>query len=263
MSVTESGEQLSVVRRSWRLDSAAIRALLVAFILAMPAQLLLAWSIAYFCSPSSHGETSRVVSAPPGSTSNVGRVRIENNSQFGIRWVTITAWSGAYQAQTFRSDEEPLFDEEPTWPFPVTRVFPALRDTSRWPRSAPPTPGFLAGTLGHTPCAAFAIGWPFLSAVGYSEQDYSRNSGVILLREPTFRRLTYLGTVPLCYIPRWQGLLGNTLVYGTLIFTLWALLKRVRARLRSQQRRCHHCRYDLHATPTNLPCPECGKLTAG
>ena len=56
---------------------------------------------------------------------------------------------------------------------------------------------------------------------------------------------------------------GWSIVLASAIFPLTWITTRIRARLRRRrllrQGLCLHCGYDLRATPTGSPCPECGK----
>jgi hypothetical protein len=230
---------------------------------ALALQFPLAWGIVYFSSPHWQGETSVIIDKPPGNSSNVDRVRIENDTQTGVRWVRISGWSAAYDASVCRSDEEQLFIDEPTWPFAAADVLPGLRDPGRWPPSVPGRSSFAAGGYGETFVEAYAIGWPFLCLTGRADRDpmtgkWPRTTGVIIAPEPKFRTWSTLGCVPLCYVPRWQGCIGNTIALGLPIFALWTGLAALRLARRRRRGMCIQCCYDLRATPAGSPCPECG-----
>ncbi len=246
----------------WKVSRPHTRRLAACLLGALVLQLPLAWAIVYFNSPSWQGETSVILIKPEGNTSNVDRVRIENDTHFGVRWVTITGWSVAYQANVCRSDEEQWFANEPMWPFPDSELFPGRLDASKWPASVPAVGAYPTGHYGQSLVEAYAIGWPFLSATGRADRDCATNNwttrGAVLVPEPKFRKWTLLGTVPLCYTPRWQGIAANTFVLGLPLWAAWTTL--AWARLRRMRRRglCGQCGYDLRGLPTGATCPECG-----
>jgi len=262
-SIEENGERSlnrrAVRRYGWRLAACFAAALVL--------QLPLAWAIVYFYVPSWQGETSVIVGKPPGCASNVDRVRIENDTQPGIRWVVVTGWSSSYSQAVFRTDEERLFVDEPTWPFPAEEVFPGLVDVSKWPSSAPGGVGFVAGTYGETMVEAYAIGWPFLCATGRSVRDVTTGkwttTGGILAQWPRYKQRHWLalGLAPLCYTPRWAGVAANTVSLGAMLFAAWAAAPLVSACRKWRRRRrgmCSGCAYDLRGLDLSAACPECG-----
>jgi hypothetical protein len=225
-------------------------------------QFPIAWGIAYFNSPSWQGETSVIVLAPEGSTSNVERVRIENDTHFGVRWVQITGWSKAYTSDVNRSDEDALFTGEPTWPFPASEVFLGLRNPAAWPATVPSPSGYLTGNYGQTMVTACAIGWPFLCLTGRVDRDPVTNvwttRGMFMLPEPKFRKWTLLGFVPICYQPRWTGIAANGTCFGGVLLVSSMGFARARDRWRLRRGLCRHCRYDLRGLAMGSVCPECG-----
>ncbi len=62
----------------------------------------------------------------------------------------------------------------------------------------------------------------------------------------------------LAYWPLIGGLIGDTLAWGGVIFTLITLSHAARARRRRNSGRCQACGYDLAGVPAAGPCPECG-----
>jgi hypothetical protein len=60
--------------------------------------------------------------------------------------------------------------------------------------------------------------------------------------------------------PAWTGFLIDTTLFAAAWFSLLILPWQTRKHLRRRAGRCKHCAYDLTATPSEKPCPECGKL---
>jgi hypothetical protein len=240
------------------------RLVILCLIAALMLQIPLAWAIVYLNPPLWQGETSFIVLKPKDSTSNVDKVRIENDSEVGVRWVVITEWSRAYNAPVFRSDEEALFDENPTWPFDVKELFPGFVDPAAWPPSVKAGAPYVGGTYGESVTFAYAVGWPYLCATGQAHRDPLTGSvtvtGFWSVPEPRFLRPMWgPGCVPLCYTPRWRGIVANTFALGVPLFLVGTLPGAVKRTFRRRRGRCPQCAYDLNATPPNSPCPECGR----
>jgi hypothetical protein len=101
------------------------------------------------------------------------------------------------------------------------------------------------------------VGWPCRclqeSAVD-SWRANSRHSQSIVLKPANQTRDAL--TLPIGPIP-----IGFSLNSAFFAAAWWAALmisRRTWRRLRTPPGLCPHCRYDLHATPPDSPCPECG-----
>lgn len=117
-----------------------------------------------------------------------------------------------------------------------------------------------------------ARGWPFLALWCEFETEGAPGSqggfpwigsprGGIALPWPKVTPSWYIPPPPLAalpYRPLPIGLIADTLFFATAWWMLlfgWRDLRRLRRRRKG---RCERCTYDLHATPPNQPCPECG-----
>ena len=60
--------------------------------------------------------------------------------------------------------------------------------------------------------------------------------------------------------PVWPGFIVNTLAYATVWLVLLMIPGAIRGRRRTRKGLCRHCGYDLSATPSTNPCPECGRI---
>jgi hypothetical protein len=227
-----------------------------------------AWALVRFTHPGWQWETSSVYPRPAGVAPPVAEVRLENDSTFAVRWVTVTAWSAPIDRATCRSDEDPLFDAEPTWPFRAEDVFPALRDPAAWP-AAMPTPGgpLTPGRLyGGELVEAYAIGWPFLTLTGRAVwvpgpapgPGLWRMQGVTLRPRPAGASVGVLTEYPYCRTPRWPGFAASTLAYAAVLMALAQGARAARGARRRRRGLCVRCAYDLRGLPGGAPCPECG-----
>ncbi|MBN4052567.1 hypothetical protein JYT82_00470 [bacterium AH-315-K20] len=73
--------------------------------------------------------------------------------------------------------------------------------------------------------------------------------------------LPLLGDIPT--IPIWPGLLLNLITLAIPFLALQWAFGWIRTIRRSHRCRCLACNYDLNATPSDMPCPECGYMTTG
>lgn len=116
-----------------------------------------------------------------------------------------------------------------------------------------------------------AAGWPFLCLYGqvrYRSDPTPRSLVDWVYFVPPGR--TPLSSNfpmphwPLPLRPIWWRLIANTLIFSAcwlLVLRSARILSLRMQRFRRMRRGlCPHCRYDLHATPPGLPCPECGTL---
>ena len=60
------------------------------------------------------------------------------------------------------------------------------------------------------------------------------------------------------YFPLWPGLIGNALVWGSVIWVVLFGVRLARQRLRIRRGLCVRCAYDRRGISTAAPCPECG-----
>lgn len=60
-------------------------------------------------------------------------------------------------------------------------------------------------------------------------------------------------------IPMWPGFLINTAIYAAAWVASLAIIAKIRRAHRTRRGQCPACKYDLRNTPTNAPCPECGR----
>jgi hypothetical protein len=116
------------------------------------------------------------------------------------------------------------------------------------------------------PTAAFTVaaGWPFRAFVATTNPRARAPTGGFSPSELPFPSLASPPVKNPCFVPRvvpytplWPGLIGDSVLWGSLGYVAlsWVALRRRRARLRRGE--CPECRYRL--VPTSLRCPECGR----
>lgn len=226
-------------------------------------QIPLAWVWVLSFRPRAHTENSTLIPAPKGSTSGIAVIKIENNAYAGSRWVRITGWSSvaASALHVSRSNPGEPFDSNPTHPWPMRQALPAIADASQWPEQGSP-PSIPGVNYGITLCQLETIGWPFYCASG--RVDTSPDQSTTTLRGMVYARSPLLDPFPrdkeaaLCYRPVPLGYALNTIFYASLAVAVLLPVGVLRRRHRTNRGRCPACNYDLHATPEDLPCPECG-----
>jgi hypothetical protein len=145
-------------------------------------------------------------------------------------------------------------------------LHPALTDLAAWPTR---TGVYSRPNMSyHVPLIErHASGWPFLCVEGRILFDAPNGkftfTGIYFNPRLAPPATSTLGQ--LCYQPRWPAYLANTAIHATLLTALLLILnftiKSLRARHRQKRNRCPTCNYDLRATPTHQPCPECGRLS--
>lgn len=114
--------------------------------------------------------------------------------------------------------------------------------------------GYLIGTLdtlGYPMRAFRRWEYPVSSRVQGTDPQYVKR-GSFQIRNP-FNSLP----VDLAYVPIWLGLLGNTAIYGLLMYGLVSVPTAVIGGRRRRTNRCHPCGYRLDGL-TGDTCPECG-----
>ncbi len=113
-----------------------------------------------------------------------------------------------------------------------------------------------------------AHGWPWRALVFQEHGWYDHTNGFahqiaggLSVPHPQNPELTtWRGYgVVLPYRPIWPGLLANTAIFATPWAVLLFGVPLMRRTTRRQRGRCVRCGYDLRGTPTQSPCPECGR----
>jgi hypothetical protein len=82
-------------------------------------------------------------------------------------------------------------------------------------------------------------------------------SALVSLAPPGSRTGSSYRWIPL--IPRWPAILINAACWSLAFHILHGVLLTARRAARLRRNHCPHCNYDLHATPRDKPCPECGQ----
>lgn len=104
------------------------------------------------------------------------------------------------------------------------------------------------------------VGWPFHCAWGghwFAPADF--RVGLARVTIPQFLRgWSEEDSVVIPTRPIWYGLLADLASHAALWSVPLLGIPLLRRRFRGRLGRCTHCNYDLHATPPDQPCPECG-----
>jgi hypothetical protein len=121
------------------------------------------------------------------------------------------------------------------------------------------------------PSADWLAGWPLPALRGRvapelftTVQQTQFRDGMLRLPNPKLKIPIGDGPpltghfIPL--IPLWPGFLIDTLFYSAAWWSTLAALSALRRTMRRRRNHCPHCNYDLHATPRDKPCPECGQI---
>lgn len=117
--------------------------------------------------------------------------------------------------------------------------------------------------------SARASGWPWLCLCSVRERSAGNSTARIRGSLPIVSVASYpagfgsdpdLGAAPL--IPIWAGLAGNAAVFALPWLGVLVVVPAVRRAMRLRRGLCTHCGYDLRATPSGLPCPECGHASS-
>ncbi len=128
--------------------------------------------------------------------------------------------------------------------------------TGRWRRSATGVVHLLHGRRKVLRLLVFARGWPCLSVKAVRIVDPTGASpaltGVVRVNSKI---------VPL-YLPIWDGLLLNTLLYGFLTFALHSSWRACVSRRRRRAWQCPKCGYDRRGLAADAVCPECGAVSS-
>lgn len=232
-------------------------------------QIPLAWGLAYVSRSITFAEVPIDLLAPADLDTDTETISIFSYSFPGVRSITIMAnppgtMSRRYlEHHTFAPNSREIIAT--TAPWPPADVHPALASASAWP---PRTGVYSRPNMSHhVPLTSrHAAGWPFLCVEGRIEFTRSNTSSLTprtfgIATDP--RLFPSSGVGYLVYYPRWPAYLANTLIDGPIlaaaILLSTLLFRTLRARRRRREGLCPNCAYDLHATPPNTPCPECGR----
>lgn len=131
------------------------------------------------------------------------------------------------------------------------------------PQSVDPRPTWAKPSGGSQPAyhLALSVGFPFASARGsYSEGSYySQLIGRLWVAQAPEELIAWdsgSAYVDVPIVPRWPGLLANTLLFFAIPFAPWTLLRWRRLRRIARLGLCYQCRYEF---PREISiCPECG-----
>lgn len=112
--------------------------------------------------------------------------------------------------------------------------------------------------------SARAAGWPWLCMSSTRTQEADAAAPVVRGARPLIPATIYKtaasdpdrGALPL--IPIWPGLLANTAAFALFWLLVLFAIPLTRRAIRARRGQCINCGYDLHATPSGNPCPECG-----
>jgi hypothetical protein len=242
------------------------RLILSALLASALLQIPLAWTWVLLFRARSYSEDSILIPAPPSAASGIAVLKVDNRSYPGARWIRISGWSaGAVPSlMVYRSHPGEPYDSNPTYPLSARDAFPALADPAQWPTQSLPSSNVQYGV---TFCELEAIGWPFLCARGRVDHNPAQTAtttrGLAYTRSPFLDNFPRTGAVALCYHPIPLGYILNTLFYTTIVLAALIPLSILRRNRRIRNGRCPNCNYDLHATPDDLPCPECGAACHG
>lgn len=232
--------------------------IILAALLGLITQTLVAWGIAWRHIPPSYTESTLSVRRPAGSASPVQMLYVTRSESWGRVWISTIATLSTTGWEVANHHPGPVEDIAAPWT--PGDLYPPLGAPSLWPMTLAPTSAAREVAL------LRADGWPMASLWHRYTFDPARpmvytQTGAITLpwlhaRDPM------MGTLPLIvgYLPVWQGLLVNTLVYAAAWWALLAASAAIRRWARIRRGACHACAYDLRATPPGSPCPECGRL---
>lgn len=145
----------------------------------------------------------------------------------------------------------------PSWTNPPVSPIDGIFDSTvrRGSPAQDPLTSRRCVSLGH--CAS---GWPLLALEGrwltFSDSTWMAQGAV--MRESRSTSVTSSQQRPrlIPLIPRWPGLIGNTLIFASPLIALFTLFTLVRRRLRTRRGLCPVCAYPSSASLTT--CPECG-----
>ncbi|MBX3359112.1 MAG: hypothetical protein KF745_11885 [Phycisphaeraceae bacterium] len=141
--------------------------------------------------------------------------------------------------------------------------FTALDSPPSWGTFAQPPPLPPPGTLGED--AAFGFPFPCLwyrvlsQARGNASIGAAIEHGYHVRGTPNARATGSYTILPLR--PIWPALIADSAIFASLWGILLFIPGPLRRFLRRRRGKCPHCAYDLRATPTGAPCPECGAPT--
>lgn len=143
-------------------------------------------------------------------------------------------------------------------PGPPIAQLPPETDVLVDPRPAWAQPRARPWPEGHE---ALSVGLPFPSALGWYEipSDSRPLWAPVWKSSPPSRMLhidRHLYWISLPFVPRWPGLLANTLIFFLIPFAPWTLLRWRRLSRIERLGLCYRCQYQF---PREImTCPECG-----
>jgi hypothetical protein len=248
---------------------------LACILLAIPLEFPIAWACARIGSRNSPPWDYVSLFRPVSIDSDTERLQLGSISHFGVKIVSVEAIpmytnsSSEPMPSSFIGAE--LFSQvQPGSPRVIAacspwqpeQLHPALLDSSAWPKR---TGVYSRPNLIHTEPLAFRIasGWPMLCVEGRIEYTSPRTYDYIgILTSPRFLPPPTAETGYLCYLPRWPGLLIDSLINGTIltlvVLAIGTLGRKLIAHNRRRRNLCPTCAYDLRHTAADQPCPECG-----
>ncbi|MGI9013814.1 MAG: hypothetical protein ACR2GY_06140 [Phycisphaerales bacterium] len=112
---------------------------------------------------------------------------------------------------------------------------------------------------------AIGCGWPFIALAATKSFDLATfnpteepwKGGWVIERGSV---LNPFSSRIIPYSPYWPGVLGNTAIWGAVIFILAVAGRVTRSISRTRGGRCVACGYDLRGNPHGNACPECGTI---
>lgn len=197
----------------------------------------------------------------PGSTTFLLTTRANAPQWIGPAWSPERGTTTG-EIWTLHPSDQPLISE-------AIAIFPDIRGTPHtpngppsdlaWPTWLPPIPES-PNLIAH---GGRASGWPFPTFRALIDVPKGAepilSSSLHLLPTTLYQdQDPFAGAIPLHPIP--LPFLLSTLMWATALWLLLFAPRTLRHHLRGRRGQCPACGYNLHATPTTAPCPECGSL---
>jgi hypothetical protein len=219
-----------------------------------------AWALASVCDPWNGRRTLERSLRPPDAAGNPEIVTIERYRRAGVLCYETSYMRGVPSAVDEFNPGTPVVVE----PWAGSMVRPWTAAGQEWPSFVP----------FHTPYAVVAIdvtayGWPLPALYRTTNgtpiatprrYQWTQRGSIPLpgTTAPGPAGLTIKGPILLPFLPVWQGLLLDWALAA--MIWLGAILgwRALHRGLRRRRGLCVACGYDLSATATGAPCPECG-----